>query len=95
MSKNGGNFLSLLIGTALGVSAGLYLNSQNGKKLRKKVLKRLDEMETTIEDKVTRAYNDLKGQVRHTASKVQSTSDNVNDKIKEASGKVKEAASKN
>ena len=104
MSKNGGNFISLLIGTALGVTAGFYLNSQEGKKLRKKVIKRMDEMETSIEEKVSRAYNDLKGRVSDTADKVKhassnvnqkikETSDNANDKIKEQSNKVKEATS--
>lgn len=104
MSKNGGNFISLLIGTALGVTAGFYLNSQEGKKLRKKVLKRMDEMESSIEEKVSRAYNDLKGRVSDTADrvkevsstanqKVKETSNNINDKIKEQSNKVKEATS--
>lgn len=104
MSKNGGNFISLLIGTALGVTAGFYLNSQEGKKLRKKVLKRLDEMETSIEEKVSRAYNELKGRVSDTADKVKEvsnsanqkvkeTSNSINDKIKDQSNKVKEATS--
>lgn len=104
MSKNGGNFISLLVGTALGVTAGFYLNSQEGKKLRKKVMKRLDEMETSIEEKVSTAYNDLKGRVTDTADRVKSVSDSannsvksasdtVNDQIKEKSNKVKEATS--
>lgn len=104
MSKNGGNFISLLVGTALGVTAGFYLNSQDGKQLRKKVIKRLDEMETSIEEKVNRAYNDLKGRVNDTAdrvkdvsdtatNKVKSVSDTVNDQIKDKSNKVKEATS--
>lgn len=69
MSNNGGKFISLLVGTALGVTAGFYLNSQEGKKLRKKVMKRFDELESSIEEKVSRAYKDVKGRVNDTADR--------------------------
>lgn len=88
MSKNSTGILTFIIGTALGVTAGLYLNSENGKELRNKTAKKLSKMEASIEDKVNKAYDDLKSKISDTASNLKSTTSNV----KEATQNVKEAA---
>lgn len=68
--SNDGKILTFLFGAALGIGAGLYLNSKEGKKLRKKALHKVGDMESTIEDKVNEAYDKLKSQVNDAASKV-------------------------
>lgn len=70
MSKGNSEILTFLLGTALGVGAGLYLNSKNGKGMRKKAAHKISDMEQTIEDKVNKAYDDLKEQVNSATDKV-------------------------
>ena len=70
MSKGNNEIVTFLLGTAIGVGAGLYLNSKNGKKMRKEALHKISDIEQTIEDKVNKAYDDLKEQVNTTANKV-------------------------
>ncbi len=70
MSKGNNEILTFLLGTAIGVGAGLYLNSKNGKKMRKDALHKISDMEHTIEDKVNKAYENLKDQVNNAAGKV-------------------------
>lgn len=93
--KSSTGFLTFIIGTALGVTAGLYLNSENGKKLRTKTAKKLSKMEATIEEKVNKAYDDLKSKISDTASNVKSATSNVKDaasNVREAAGNMKESA---
>jgi len=70
MSKGNNEIVTFLLGTAIGVGAGLYLNSKNGKKMRKEAVHKISDIEQTIEDKVNKAYDDLKEQVNTTANKV-------------------------
>ncbi|MGB6036819.1 MAG: YtxH domain-containing protein, partial [Cryomorphaceae bacterium] len=65
MSKGNNELLTFLLGTAVGVGAGLYLNSKNGKKMRKEAVHKISDMEQTIEDKVNKAYESLKDQVNN------------------------------
>ena len=87
--------LTFIIGAAIGVTAGLYLNSENGKELRTKTTKKLSKMEASIEDKVSKAYDDLKSKISDTASNVKSATSNMKDSannIREAAGNMKESA---
>jgi len=87
--------LTFIIGAAIGVTAGLYLNSENGKELRTKTAKKLSKMEASIEDKVSKAYDDLKSKISDTASNVKSATSNMKDSannIREAAGNMKESA---
>ena len=70
MSKGNNEIITFLLGTAIGVGAGLYLNSKNGKRMRKEAVHKISDMEQTIEDKVNQAYENLKDQVNNTANKV-------------------------
>lgn len=70
MSKGNNEILTFLLGSAIGVGAGLYLNSQSGKKLRKNAVHKISDMEQTVEDKVNVAYEKLKNQVNTAADKV-------------------------
>ena len=70
MSKGNNEILTFLLGTAIGVGAGLYLNSKNGKKMRKEAVHKISDLEQTIEDKVNEAYEGLRDQVNNTANKV-------------------------
>ena len=68
--SNDNKLLTFLFGAALGVGAGLYLNSKKGKELRNQALSKVGDVESTIEDKVNEAYDKLKSQVNNAASKV-------------------------
>jgi len=70
MSKGNNELLTFLLGTALGVGAGLYLNSKSGKDMRKNAVHKISDLEQTIEEKVNKAYDNLKDQVNATADKV-------------------------
>jgi gas vesicle protein len=73
--SNDNKLLTFMFGAALGVGAGLYLNSKNGKQLRKKAMNKVSDVESTIEDKVNEAYEKLKNQVNNAASKVKEATD--------------------
>lgn len=68
--SNENKILTFMFGAALGVGAGLYLNSKQGKKLRNQAIGKVSDVENTIEDKVNEAYEKLKNQVNNTATKV-------------------------
>lgn len=70
MKNNNSEIITFLLGTALGVGAGLYLNSKKGKVMRKNAVHKLSDMEQTVEDKVNSAYEKLKTQVNTAAEKV-------------------------
>ena len=88
MSKSSTGILTFIIGTAVGVTAGLYLNSENGRQLRKKTMKRLNKMEADIEDRVSKAYDDLKNKISDTTEDMKSAGSHV----KAAASNVKDAA---
>lgn len=74
MSKGNNELITFLLGTAIGVGTGLYLNSKNGKKMRSEAVTKISDIEKTIEEKVNRAYEDLKTQVNDAATKVKQAS---------------------
>jgi gas vesicle protein len=75
MSTGNNDIVTFLLGTALGVGAGLYLNSKKGKKMRNKALKKVKEAEKTAEEKVNAAYDNLRTQVNNAAEKVANATD--------------------
>lgn len=62
MSKDNG-VITFLLGAAVGVGVGLYLNSKKGKTLTKEVSKKLGDVEDTIEKDIGEAYQNLKDKV--------------------------------
>lgn len=88
MSKTSTGILTFIIGTAVGVTAGLYLNSEDGRKLRKKTMKRLSKMEADIEERVSKAYDDLKNKISDTTEDLKSAGSHV----KAAASDTKDAA---
>ncbi len=93
MSNNSKGILTFILGTAVGVTAGLYLNSENGKKVRSQTKKKLSKMEASIEEKVNKAYDDLKVKINDTASNVKERFNDTSSEVNTASANVKEAAS--
>jgi gas vesicle protein len=75
MSTGNNDIITFLLGTAIGVGAGLYLNSKKGKKMRNKALKKVKEVEKSAEEKVNAAYDKLKDQVNAAAEKVASATE--------------------
>lgn len=51
--------LAFVGGIAAGVALGFYLNSNQGKKLRKQFTNRMSEMEAEIESKVSSAMEEI------------------------------------
>lgn len=51
--------LLFLGGLAAGVALGMYLNSKQGKKIRKQVKRKMSALEAEIEDKVTAAMDQI------------------------------------
>lgn len=70
MSKGNNDVITFLLGTAIGIGAGLYLNSKKGKEMRQTAADKLTDMEHTLEEKVNAAYENLKNQVNTAADKV-------------------------
>jgi len=75
MSSSNG-VITFLLGTAIGVGTGLYLNSKQGKKVRKKAASKVSDIESTIEEKVNTAFEGLKGKVNNTAHRVVDATEN-------------------
>ncbi len=70
MSSNKSSLLFFLAGTAIGVSAGLYLNSKKGKEFRKNVANKASDLESKVEEKVKSAYESIKSKVNDKVSAV-------------------------
>jgi gas vesicle protein len=70
MSKGNNDVITFLLGTAIGVGMGLYLNSKKGREMRQTAVDKLSDMEKTVEEKVNEAYEKLKNQVNTAADKV-------------------------
>lgn len=51
--------ITFLGGLAAGVALGMYLNSKQGKKIRKQVKHRMSDLEMEIEDKVNYAMDEI------------------------------------
>jgi len=60
MASGNNNAMLLLLGAALGVGVGLYLQSEEGKKVRKRASSKLRDIESEIEEKVKDALEKLK-----------------------------------
>ncbi len=67
---------TFLGGLAAGVALGLYLNSKQGKKIRKQVKQRMSTLELEITDKVNAAMDEI----NHLAEKGGMIKDNDNNK---------------
>lgn len=68
MAKSGlGCFI---VGTAVGVGVGFYLNSEEGKRWREERWSDAVDLEAKIEEKVNEALRKMKGKVNETATKV-------------------------
>ncbi|MFN2429359.1 MAG: hypothetical protein ABR574_05045 [Cryomorphaceae bacterium] len=59
-----------IVGTAVGVGVGFYLNSEEGKKWREERWSDAVDLEAKIEEKVNEALQKMKGKVNETATKV-------------------------
>ena len=72
----GGNFNSFMWGALLGLGAGLFLNSEQGKKWRKAQLEDVNDFESRIEKKVEEAMKAAKNKVNEAATKVKEATEN-------------------
>jgi len=88
MSSNNTSALTFLLGAAIGVSAGLYLNSKNGKDMRKKLASKAGELESTIEEKVQKAYENLKTKVSSASESVKDAADTAKEMANKTQNKV-------
>jgi len=78
MKKGNSNLMSFLLGTALGVGAGLYLNSKHGREMRNQTLEKLKDYESEIEDKVDEALDKLKGKVNSLVENIREKTEHLN-----------------
>lgn len=59
MSKRQRSKMYLLLGVAAGVAAGFYLNSKNGKKIRKRAAKGIEELSEEVNNRIEGIDKDL------------------------------------
>jgi len=74
MSSN--NLGTFILGAAVGIGIGFYLNSEKGKQWRNDRWEEASDLESRIEKKVEEAINKMKGKVNDAASKVKKATEN-------------------
>lgn len=62
--------LAFFGGMAAGVAAGLYLNSEHGKKMRNEAAEKISEYEKMIEEKVKEAFEAAKSKAESITKEV-------------------------
>lgn len=72
----GGNFGSFMWGALIGLGAGLFLNSEQGKKWRKSQMEGVNDLESRIEQKVDEAMKAAKSKVNEAATRVKEATEN-------------------
>lgn len=63
--------LAFFGGLTAGVAAGLYLNSEHGRKMRDEAADKISDLESKIEDKVKEAFEAAKSKAQEFTKEVQ------------------------